>query len=51
MLGLDARDGELRLDPSVPAEIGRIAIRRLRAFGCEWDVEAAGGAGAIQRAS
>jgi len=51
MLGLDARDGELRLDPSVPAEIGRIVIRRLRAFGCEWDVEAAGGAGKIQRAS
>src|ERR671910_373646 len=50
MLGLDARDGELRLDPLVPAEIGRIVIRRLRAFGCEWDVEAAGGAGKIQRA-
>jgi glycogen debranching enzyme len=50
MLGLDARDGELRLDPAVPAEIGRIAIRGLHAFGCQWDVEAAGSAGTISRA-
>jgi glycogen debranching enzyme len=49
MLGLDARDGELRLDPAVPAEIGRIAIRGLHAFGCQWDVEAAGSAGTISR--
>jgi glycogen debranching enzyme len=51
MLGLDARDGQLHLDPSVPSEIGRIAIRGLRAFGLEWDIEAAGGAGEIRRAS
>jgi glycogen debranching enzyme len=50
MLGLDARDGELRLDPSVPAEIGRIVIRRLHALGCDWDVEAAGNVGEIRRA-
>ena len=40
MLGLEARDGELRLDPAVPAEIGRIAIRGLHALGHDWDVEA-----------
>ena len=47
MLGLDARDGELRLDPCVPAEIGRIAVRGLSALGRDWDVEAAGAAGTI----
>jgi len=51
MLGLEARDGELRLDPVVPAEIGRIAIRRMRALGRDWDLEAAGRSGTIQRAS
>jgi glycogen debranching enzyme len=49
MLGLDARDGELLLDPSVPPEIGRLAIRRLHAFGCEWDVEAEGRDGSVRR--
>ena len=47
MLGLDSRDGELRLDPCVPAEIGRIAVRGLSALGRDWDVEAAGAAGTI----
>jgi hypothetical protein len=42
MLGLEARDGELRLDPRVPEQIGRICVQRLHAFGAEWDVEAVG---------
>jgi glycogen debranching enzyme len=50
MLGLEARDGELRLDPHVPEEIGRICIRRLHAFGAEWDLEAVGGEGDVHRA-
>ena len=50
MLGLEARDGEVRLDPSVPAEIGRIIIRRLNAFGHEWDIEVIGNSAKIQRA-
>jgi glycogen debranching enzyme len=45
MLGLDARNGQLRLDPHVPEEIGHIRIRRLHAFGTEWDVEAMGAEG------
>jgi glycogen debranching enzyme len=49
MLGLEARDGELRLDPRVPEEVGRIWIRRLHAFGAEWDVEAAGAEGVVRR--
>jgi glycogen debranching enzyme len=48
MLGLDSGDGELRLDPHVPAEIGRIRIRGLHAFGAEWDVEAAGAEGEVR---
>jgi glycogen debranching enzyme len=51
MLGLEARDGELRLDPRVPEEIGRISIRRLHAFGTEWDVDALGAEGEVRRAA
>ena len=50
MLGLEARDGELRLDPRVPEEVGRIRIRRLHAFGTEWEVEAVGAEGDVRRA-
>ena len=50
MLGLEARDGELRLDPRVPKEVGRIHIRRLHAFGAEWEVEAVGAEGDVRRA-
>jgi glycogen debranching enzyme len=50
MLGLEARDGELRLDPRVPEEIGRICIRRLHALGAEWEVEAIGAEGDVHRA-
>ena len=50
MLGLEARDGELRLDPHVPAEIGRICIRGLHAFGAEWQVDAVGAEGDVRRA-
>jgi hypothetical protein len=51
MLGLEARDGELRLDPRVPEEIGHICIRRLHAFGAEWDVEALGAEGDVRRSA
>ena len=40
MLGLAPSDGTLQLDPCVPDQIGRIVVRRLHAFGTEWDVEA-----------
>jgi glycogen debranching enzyme len=47
MLGLDAMDGALTLDPVVPQEIGRIAIRGIPAFGASWDLEAIGRTGEI----
>ena len=48
MLGLSTHDGTLQLDPCVPEEIGRIVIRRLHAFGAEWDVEASGAEGEVR---
>ena len=51
MLGLVPSDGTLRLDPCVPDAIGRIVIRRLHAFGTEWDIEASGGEGEVRRAA
>jgi hypothetical protein len=50
MLGLDARDGEIVLDPNVPEDIGRIYIHGLRAFGARWDVEATGTKGHVRLA-
>jgi len=50
MLGLQTHEGVPRLDPHVPDEIGGITLRRLHAFGAEWDVEAAGAEGEIRRA-
>jgi hypothetical protein len=51
MLGLHARDGELRLDPVIPAEIGRIEIGRLEAVGTRWDVDAEGTSGSVRPAA
>jgi glycogen debranching enzyme len=48
MLGLDARDGRLVVDPDIPDEIGRIKISGLRAFGTRWDVEAVGRNGVVR---
>ena len=50
MLGLEARDGQLTLDPDLPDEIGRIAIRGLQAFGSRWDIEAIGRNGHVRLA-
>ena len=35
---------------TLPDEIGRICIRRLHAFGAEWEVEAVGTEGEVRRA-
>ena len=48
MLGLEARDGQVTLDPAVPKEIGRVSIHGLRAFGTRWDVEADGQEGSVR---
>jgi glycogen debranching enzyme len=49
MLGLEARDGQLRLDPCVPEELGHVVVRQLHAFGAEWIVEAVGTEGEARR--
>ena len=48
MLGLDARDGKVTIDPHLPDEISRISIGRLPAFGKMWDLEAAGKKGEVR---
>ena len=50
MLGLDASDGRLTMDPHVPDEIGRVLIRSMHAFGTHWDVEAIGSNGNVRLA-
>jgi hypothetical protein len=42
MLGLTPRDGELRADPDLPNQVGRVRVRRIPALGARWDIEAAG---------
>jgi glycogen debranching enzyme len=51
MLGLEARGGELTLDPVVPHTFGRIEVRRIHAFGLSWDIEAVGRTGSVARSS
>jgi glycogen debranching enzyme len=50
MLGLDAVDGTLKVDPFVPQRFGHISIRGITAFGARWDLEAVGNTGTVQRA-
>ena len=48
MLGLNAVDGTLVVDPQLPEEIGRLKISGLPAFGRKWDIEAVGSNGYIR---
>jgi glycogen debranching enzyme len=48
MLGISVQDGRLQIDPAIPAEVGRIRIRGMRAFGKRWDVEAEGTKGEVR---
>jgi glycogen debranching enzyme len=50
ILGLDAHDRQLRLDPRVPDETGRVAVHRMPAFGTQWDLEAVGTRGYVRLA-
>ena len=47
MLGLEASSGEVTIDPRVPAELGRVFVHGLHAFGTHWDVEATGSTGRV----
>jgi glycogen debranching enzyme len=48
MLGMDAHDREVTIDPRVPERIGRIRIHGMHAFGTHWDVEASGTNGHVR---
>jgi len=50
MLGLEAKDRRVTLDPNLPDEVGRVSIGGLRAFGTRWDVEAVGRNGYVRLA-
>jgi glycogen debranching enzyme len=50
MLGLEATNGELAVDPHIPESIGRIRITGLRALGTKWDIEAVGRNGYVRLA-
>ncbi len=47
VVGLDARDGRVSLDPVVPEQIGRIFVHGMHAFGSHWDLDAAGSKGTV----
>jgi glycogen debranching enzyme len=48
VLGLDVRDGELVLEPAVPAPFGKLSFHGLHALGRRWDVSAHGVDGDIR---
>jgi glycogen debranching enzyme len=50
MLGLEAREGRVTIDPRLPDTLGRIFISGLKAFGERWDLDAVGTAGNIHPA-
>jgi glycogen debranching enzyme len=50
ILGLDAHDRQVSLDPLAPDEIGRVAVHRMPAFGTQWDLEAVGTRGHVRLA-
>ncbi|PWR17416.1 glycogen debranching protein [Micromonospora sicca] len=43
MLGFDARDGQLVLDPALPEGFGRILLAGTNAFGKRWDIAVSDG--------
>jgi glycogen debranching enzyme len=51
VLGLEAVDGRLVLDPQVPESFGRIVLTGLNVFGQRWDVTVEAGQAAIRGAS
>jgi glycogen debranching enzyme len=51
MLGLDARDGRLVLDPDIPEQLGQIKLTGTNAFGKRWNVEANGTQSDVQVSS
>jgi glycogen debranching enzyme len=48
LLGLEAANGEVTLQPDVPEEVGRVFIRGMHAFGTRWDLEAIGRTGHVR---
>jgi glycogen debranching enzyme len=50
LMGLDASDGQVRLDPDISEEVGHVFVHDLMAFGQRWDIEAVGRTGYVRLA-
>jgi glycogen debranching enzyme len=50
MLGLNAWDGEVTLDPHLPDEIGHVELEEMPALGGRWNLRAAGTEGEVESA-
>jgi glycogen debranching enzyme len=48
MLGLEARDGRVTVDPAVPDELGEVFVHGMHAFGTHFDVRATGTSGTVE---
>jgi hypothetical protein len=44
-----SRDGEIRIDPLVPEELGRVFVHGIHAFGTHWDIDATGRNGNVRQ--
>ena len=48
LLGLDIRDGEVRIDPALPQELGEVFVHGMHALGGHYDVRARGSKGQVE---
>nr|MDT0661953.1 hypothetical protein [Micromonospora sp. DSM 115978] len=48
LLGLEARDGQITVEPEIPPEIGRLRLVGVNAFGRRWEIEADGTQGGVR---
>jgi glycogen debranching enzyme len=51
MLGLDAHDGRVTIDPAVPDDLGEVFVHGMHAFGTHYDVRAKGTNGTVEPTS
>jgi glycogen debranching enzyme len=51
MLGIEASDGALTVDPKVPPECGAVAFEGVHAFGTHFDIRAEGSKGEVSPSS
>jgi glycogen debranching enzyme len=50
MIGLEARNGKVTIDPHLPDSMGRVLVSRANILGGRWDIEATGTTGEVRLA-